>query len=175
MDQLPDRVALEGIAGFAAVVREMLRLQWEELKIKKRVETFARELEKREFSLFCTSTRESPSQPLPTHSPWSPVSSSESEDNEYALSMTVREGRSERVDIVERRQRVEASKRKLEEEQEAERKAYLNTRAYTLNSLQTGLPYLFQALFNFSSVEADMYEGLYALEANSKIARITDK
>ncbi|CAM6010075.1 unnamed protein product [Sphagnum balticum] len=175
MAQLPDRVALEGIAGFAAVVREMLRLQWEELKIKKRVETFARELEKRESSLFSTSTRESQSLPLPTHSPWSPVSSSESEDNEYALSMTVREGLTERADIVERRQRVEASKRKLEEEQEAERKAYLNTRAYTLNSLQTGLPYLFQALFNFSIVEANIYEGLYALEANSKIARITDK
>jgi hypothetical protein len=89
--------------------------------------------------------------------------------------MTVREGLTERADIVERRQRVEASKRKLEEEQEAERKAYLNTRAYTLNSLQTGLPYLFQALFNFSIVEADIYEGLYALEANGKIARITDK
>ncbi|CAM6047005.1 unnamed protein product [Sphagnum compactum] len=36
MDQMPDKVAIEAIAGFAAVVREMLRLQYEELRIKKK-------------------------------------------------------------------------------------------------------------------------------------------
>ncbi|CAK9279071.1 unnamed protein product, partial [Sphagnum jensenii] len=160
MDQLPDHVVLKAIAGFAAVVREMLRLQWEELKIKKRVESFARELVKRETSLFSASMREPPSLPLPPHPPRSPASSS-SESDENNLSMIVREGATERPDVLERRLRMEASKRKLEEEQEAERKAHSDTRAYTLNSLQTGLPYMFQALVTFSNVQADTYDKLY--------------
>jgi len=176
LDQLPDRVALEAIAGFSAVVREMLRLQWEELKIKKRVETFARELEKRETALFSASTREPPSLPLPPHPPRSPAtSSSDSDSNEDNLSLIVREGMTERADVIERRMRMEASKRKLELEQEAERKAHIDTRAYTLNSLRTGLPYMFQALVTFSNEEADIYDMLYTLGANSKLPRLTDK
>ncbi|CAM6037409.1 unnamed protein product [Sphagnum compactum] len=176
LDQLPDRVALEAIAGFSAVVREMLRLQWEELKIKKRVETFARELEKRETALFSASTREPPSLPLPPHPPRSPAtSSSDSDSNEDNLSLIVREGMTERADVIERRMRMEASKRKLELEQEVERKAHIDTRAYTLNSLRTGLPYMFQALVTFSNAEADIYDMLYTLGANSKLPRLTEK
>lgn len=176
LDQLPDRVALEAIAGFSAVVREMLRLQWEELKIKKRVETFARELEKRETALFSASMREPPSLPLPPHPPRSPAtSSSDSDSSEDNLSLIVREGMTERADVIERRMRMEASKRKLELEQEAERKAHIDTRAYTLNSLRTGLPYMFQALVTFSNAEADIYDMLYTLGANSKLPRLTEK
>ncbi|CAK9874010.1 unnamed protein product [Sphagnum jensenii] len=144
MDQMPDKVAIEAIAGFAAVVREMLRLQYEELRIKKKVEFFSRELEKREFSLHSSSMRELSIRPPPLHSPIHSTSDTGYEDN---FDFVSRGG----PEVTERWQRMEASRRRLEEEVEAERKAHIDTRAYTLNSLQTGLPTLFQALVTFSN------------------------
>ncbi|CAK9223064.1 unnamed protein product [Sphagnum jensenii] len=167
MDQMPDKVAIEAIAGFAAVVREMLRLQYEELRIKKKVEFFSRELEKREFSLHSSSMRELSVRPPPLHSPIHSTSDTGYEDN---FDFVSRGG----PEVTERWQRMEASRRRLEEEVEAERKAHIDTRAYTLNSLQTGLPTLFQALVTFSNVESEIYERLHTTGNSRDLARITN-
>jgi hypothetical protein len=171
LDQLADRVVLEAIGSFAAVVREMLRLQWEELRIKKRVETHHRELEKREHALAHAAMRDPGA--LPHHIPQTPSTTSGSDmddrgydsryDGRYEGRYDIvphRDGYSERTEVAEKRNKMEATRRKLEDEIHAERKAYTDTRAYTLNSLQAGLPQLFQAVLAFCSHESDVYEKL---------------
>ncbi|CAM6064398.1 unnamed protein product [Sphagnum tenellum] len=168
MDQVPDRVAIEAIAGFASVVHEMLRLQCEELRIKKKVEFLARELEKREVSLHSASMRDFSFRPPLLHSP--PLKNSgDNNGYEQNADFTSRGG----PEVNERRQRMETVRRRLEEELEAEQKAHIDTRAYTLNSLQTGLPCLFQAMVTFSNVEAEIYERLYTMGDSRNLARIT--
>lgn len=172
LDQLADRVVLEAIGSFAAVVREMLRLQWEELRIKKRVETYHRELEKREHALVTASMRD-PGMTLPPPVPQTPSTTSGSDmddSSRYDGRLDGRyEGRydivphrefSERSEVTDKRLKMEATRRKLDDELEAERKAYIDTRLYTLNSLQAGLPQLFQAVIAFSNQEADIYDKL---------------
>lgn len=85
LDQLADRVVLEAIGSFAAVVREMLRLQWEELRIKKRVETYLRELEKREHALMNASMRDAGMTLPPPVLPQTPstTSGSDMDDSRY--------------------------------------------------------------------------------------------
>lgn len=173
LDQLPDTVVLEAIHSFAAVVREMLKLQWEELRIKKKVEQYYRELQKREHSLLSASMRDPPSM-MPPPMPRSPTTTSGSDDNEERFDIIIRDSYPERSEVTDRRMRMEAARRKLEDEQEAERKAYTDTRAYTLNSLQAGLPQMFQAVIKFSNEKADIYERLNSMGAISKLARITD-
>ncbi len=168
MDQVPDRVAIEAIAGFASVVHEMLRLQCEELRIKKKVEFLARELEKREVSLHSASMRDFSFRPPLLHSP--PLKNSgDNNGYEQNADFTSRGG----PEVNERRQRMETVRRRLEAELEAEQKAHIDTRAYTLNSLQTGLPCLFQAMVTFSNVEAEIYERLYTMGDSRSLARIT--
>lgn len=64
----------------------------------------------------------------------------------------------ERTEVADKRVKMEATRRKLDDELELERKAYTDTRLYTLNSLQAGLPQLFQAMIAFSNQEADIYD-----------------
>ncbi|KAG0572547.1 hypothetical protein KC19_VG104400 [Ceratodon purpureus] len=171
LDQLADRVVLEAIGSFAAVVREMLRLQWEELRIKKRVETYHRELEKREQALANAAMRDPGALPHPIPQTPSTTSGSDMDDRSYDSRydgryegrydiVPHREGYSERTEVAEKRNKMEATRRKLEDEIQAERKAYTDTRAYTLNSLQAGLPQLFQAVLAFCNQESDVYEKL---------------
>jgi len=169
LDQLADRVVLEAIGSFAAVVREMLRLQWEELRIKRRVETYHRELEKREHALVTASMRDPGMTLPPPNLPQTPSTTSGSDMDDNSRYDGRYEGRydivphrefSERTEVTDKRLKMEATRRKLDDEIEAERKAYIDTRLYTLNSLQAGLPQLFQAVIAFSNQEADIYDKL---------------
>lgn len=185
LDQLPDRVVLEAIGAFAGVVREMLRLQWEELRIKKRVEQYRLEYDKREMQLVSYSMREYPSsQQLYNQSmsaiPRSPTTTTSGSDNEaYNISNNTNNELAlsyvpERSDIAERRAKMESARRRYEEEVDAERKAYTDTRAYTLNSLQAGLPQLFNAVIMFANAETDIYDKLSSGPI-SKLASIAHK
>lgn len=166
LDQLADRVVLEAIGSFAAVVREMLSLQWEELRIKKRAEAYHRELEKRENALMSAAMRDPGSMPPPVPQTPSTTSGSDLDDgrsdnrSDSRYDIVLREGFSERAEVAEKRLKMEATRRKLEDELESERKAHTDTRAYTLNSLQAGLPQLFQAVIAFSNLEAEVHEKL---------------
>jgi hypothetical protein len=160
IDQMPDRVAIEAIAGFAAVVREMLRLQHEELRIRKKAEFLAHELEKQELSLRSASMRE-----LSVCSPTLHYLSGNSGDSGYGENFDIisRSFRRRSKATTERWQRKDSTRRRLEEELATEQKAHNDTRAYTFNSLQTGLPFMFQALVTFSEIEFEIYERLYKM------------
>lgn len=168
LSQLPHQVVLEGIGSFAAVVREMLRLQWEELRIKKRVENYQRELERREYALLTVSSKD----PGPGYHEGfryqapplrSPTTTSGSDVDDGRLDIIVSTGFPERSEVGDRRLKYEATRRKLEAELEAERKAYTDTRAFTLNSLQAGLPQLFLGVLAFTNSEAEIYDQLIAM------------
>lgn len=159
LDQVADKVALEAINSFANVVKEMLKLQWEELRIKKRVDNYERELDRREHALASASMRDSGSAP-PGLVSKSPTTTSSSDIDDRAFDMLVSQGIPERTEVVERRMKYETSRRKLEVEREALRKATTDTRACTLNSLQAGLPQLFQAVIAFANLEAEIYDKL---------------
>ena len=161
LDQIADKVALESINSFAAVVREMLKLQWEELRIKKRVDNYERELERREHSLASASMKDPGSAP-PGPPSKSPTNTSGSDIDDRNFDMVVSQGVPERSEVLERRMKYEATRRKLEDEREALRKAATDTRAYTLNSLQAGLPQLFQAVIAFANLETEVYDKLNA-------------
>lgn len=169
LDQLADRVVLEAIGSFAVVVREMLRLQWEELRIKKRVETYHRELEKREHALVNASMRDPGMTQPPPALPQTPstTSGSDMDSNDHRYDIVLHRDFSERTEVADKRVKMEATRRKLEEELELERKAYVDTRLYTLNSLQAGLPQLFQAVIAFSNQEADIYDKLSTTPAGT--------
>lgn len=94
---------------------------------------------------------------------------SNNNNNELALSYVP-----ERSDIAERRAKMESARRRYEEEVDAERKAYTDTRAYTLNSLQAGLPQLFNAVIMFANAETDIYDKLSSGPI-SKLASIAHK
>ena len=165
LDQLANRVVLEAIGSFAAVVREMLRLQWEELRLKKRVETYHRELEKREHALASAAMRDPGSSPHPIpQTPTSTTSGSDMESYEGRYEgrydIVPHQGFSERSEVAEKRHKMEQTRRKLEDAIQDERKAYTDTRAYTLNSLQAGLPQLFQAVLAFCNQLSDLSEKL---------------
>lgn len=156
LDQVADKVALEAIDSFAKVVKEMLRLQWEELRIKKKVENYERELERRVQALHSASMRD-PGSALPGPPSKSPTTTSGSDMDDRDM---VGIHGPERTEVAERKLKFEVSKRKLDEEREALRKATTDTRAYTLNSLQAGLPQLFQAVITFANLEAEVYDKL---------------
>jgi hypothetical protein len=170
IDQMPDRVAIEAIAGFAAVVREMLRLQYEELRIRKKAEFLAHELEKQELSLRSASMRELSVCPPPLRSP-----SGNSGDSGYGENFDIISRRRGGSKATERWQQTDSTRRRLEEELETEQKAHIDTRAYTLNSLQTGLPFMFQALVTFSKIEFEIYERLYKMGNSRHSTHITNK
>jgi hypothetical protein len=168
IDQMPDRVAIEAIAGFAAVVREMLRLQYEELQIRKKAEFLAHELEKQELSLCNASMRELSVCPPPLRSV-----SGNSGDSGYGENLDIISRRRGGSKATERWQQTDSTRRRLEEELETEQKAHIDTRAYTLNSLQTGLPFMFQALVTFSKIEFEIYERLYKMGDSRHLTHIT--
>lgn len=172
LDRVADKMVVEAIGTFAGVVREMLRLQMEELRIKKRVENFERELERREQSVHMAAMRDpgpgAPGSGAPGpslghgHGPASrsPTTTSGSDMDDRGFDMVVSQGIPERTEVAEKRMKYEATRRKLEDEREAVRKAYTDTRTYTLNSLQAGMPHLFQAVIAFVNLEADVYDKL---------------
>jgi len=170
IDQMPDRVAIEAIAGFAAVVREMLRLQYEELRIRKKAEFLAHELKKQELSLRSASMRELSVCAPPLHS-----LSGNSGDRGYEENFDIISRRRGGSKATERWQQTDSTRRRLEEELETEQKAHIDTRAYTLNSLQTGLPFMFQALVTFSKIEFEIYERLYKMGDSRHLTHITNK
>jgi len=169
LDRVADKVATEAIAAFAGVVREMLKFQMEELRMKKRVETCERDLERREQSLHAALTRESmreagpgPGLGPPSRSPTT-TSGSDLDDHRFDMVLSNQGngmGSGVGTEVAEKRMKYEATRRKLEDGREAVRKASTDTRTYTLNNLQIGLPQLFHAVIVFVNMEVDVYDKL---------------
>ncbi|KAG6548517.1 hypothetical protein Mapa_010005 [Marchantia paleacea] len=155
LEKLPDKVTLEAINGFVAVVNEWVRLQSEELKHKKKAESLERELSKKEQFLEMLERKYVDSTPV-------------SEEKEEFVTDSPR-----RAALNENKSRVDHFRLKVEQEKEAVEKSVLATRAMTLTSCQSGLPGLFGALSHFSTLAHQTYRDLHAQGVNIKLARIS--
>lgn len=166
LDRVAEKVVVEAIGTFTGMVRQMLGLQMEELRLKKRVENYERELERREQSLKAAVMREpgpgsGSGAPGPGPMSRSPTTTSGSDMDDHRFDMVVSNaGPGVGTEVIEKRVKYESTRQKLENEREAVRKASTDTRMFTLNRLQMELPRLFQAVISFVNHEADVYDKL---------------
>ncbi|KAI4354699.1 hypothetical protein L6164_003545 [Bauhinia variegata] len=147
LDRVPDTVASEAIKSFVNVVHVISGKQSEELKIKKRTETAARELEKKASSLRNIERK--------FYNSYSMVGISlpdTAPENGAALDA--------RDPLAEKKLELAACQRRVEDEMVKHSKAAQVTRAMTLNNLQTGLPGVFQALASFSILFTEALESV---------------
>lgn len=143
LERLPDAVAGEAIKSFACVVRTIYLKQSEEVKIRKRAEGFSKELEKKSLSLRGIEKK--------YYQSYSMVGIG------LPLDAAV-DGRGD--PLAEKRAEIAACRRRVEEETARHVNAVKVTREMTLNSIQTGLPGVFQAMAAFSGLLADALEGV---------------
>ncbi|XP_068635593.1 nitrate regulatory gene2 protein-like [Aristolochia californica] len=147
LDRVPDTVASESIKSFVRVVHAIAEKQAEEVKIKKRTESAAKELEKKSMALRHIEKKFYQSYSMvgigvPDPGP----------DNGQVFDA--------RDPLAEKKEELTVCRRKVEDEMARHAKAVEVTRAMTLNNIQTGLPGVFQALTGFSGVFAEALEGL---------------
>lgn len=138
IDNVPDKVASEGIKSFWTVIHAIVVQQAEELKQKKKSEAANKQLEKKAVELRALEVK---------YGPYSMPEMSSS-----------RKGRDP---VGEKRAKVDMLKVKAEEEKAKHEKAVSITRAMTLNNMQMGLPHVFQAMTGFSSVCKQAFEKVY--------------
>lgn len=139
LDRLPDAVASEAIKSFVNVVHVIYTKQAEEMKIKKRTETYSKELEKKTNSLRAIEKK--------YYQSYSIVG--------LGLPGSGRDGIDghsfdARDPLSEKKTEIAQCRRKVEDEISRHAKAVEVTRSMTLNNIQTGLPGMFQAIAGFS-------------------------
>lgn len=144
LDRLPDAVASEAIKSFVNVVHVIYTKQAEEMKIKKRTETYAKELEKKANSLRAIEKK--------YYQSYSMVGLGLPGSGRDGI-----EGHSfdARDPLSEKKTEIAQCRRKVEDEITRHAKAVEVTRSMTLNNIQTGLPGMFQAIAAFSSTVAE--------------------
>ncbi|KAL2520372.1 hypothetical protein Fot_24295 [Forsythia ovata] len=135
----PDKVASEGIKSFLAVIHAIIEQQAEEQKQKKRSESAFKEHEKKVLELRSLECKYGP----------------------YSMSETCSE--LSKNPVREKRAAMETSRAKAEDEKAMYEKSISVTRSVTLNSLQMGLPRVFQALTGFANVCAQTFESVQNL------------
>ncbi|XP_077244972.1 nitrate regulatory gene2 protein-like [Tasmannia lanceolata] len=147
LDRVPDPVASESIKSFVHVVHVIAEKQSEEIKIKKRMESASRELEKKSAALRNIEKKFYHSYSMVGIGP--PDGGSDSGP-----------GLDARDPLAEKKLELGACQRKVEEEILRHSKAVEVTRAMTLNNIQAGLPGVFQAMTGFSGVFVEALEGV---------------
>uniref|UniRef100_A0A1D1YPM2 Uncharacterized protein n=1 Tax=Anthurium amnicola TaxID=1678845 RepID=A0A1D1YPM2_9ARAE len=148
LERLPDTVASEAIKSFVHVVHTICVKQTEELKVKKRAEGYSKELEKKTLSLRSIEKKYYQSYSMVGIGLPDGITNS----NGQVLDM--------RDPLVDKKQEIAACRRKVEDEMSRHINAIKVTREMTLNSIQTGLPGVFQAMTGFSSLFAEALEGV---------------
>ncbi|XP_015697082.2 protein ROLLING AND ERECT LEAF 2 [Oryza brachyantha] len=139
LDRLPDAVASEAIKSFVNVVHVIYTKQAEEMKIKKRAETYSKELEKKTNSLRAIEKK--------YYQSYSMVGlglPGSGRDGIESHSFDARDP------LAEKKTEITLCRRKVEDEMTRHSKAVEVTRSMTLNNIQTGLPGMFQAIAGFS-------------------------
>ncbi|XP_047043372.1 protein ROLLING AND ERECT LEAF 2-like [Lolium rigidum] len=149
LDRLPDAVASEAIKSFVNVVHVIYTKQAEEMKIKKRTETYSKELEKKTNSLRAIEKK--------YYQSYSIVG--------LGLPGSGRDGMDghsfdARDPLNEKKTEIAQCRRKVEDEISRHAKAVEVTRSMTLNNIQTGLPGMFQAIAGFSGTVAEALDGV---------------
>lgn len=140
LDRLPDTVASEAIKSFMNIIHVIYTKQAEELKIKKRAETYSKELEKKTNALRAIEKK--------YYQSYSTVGiripGSGRDDNGQVFDA--------RDPLAEKKSEIALCRRKVEDEMNRHAKAVEVTRSMTLNNIQTGLPGVFQAMTGFSGL-----------------------
>ncbi|WOL07613.1 hypothetical protein Cni_G16357 [Canna indica] len=148
LDRVPEKVASEAIKSFMNVIHVIYTKQTEELKIKKRAETYSKELEKKSTALRNIEKK--------YYRTYSMVGigfpSTGHEDDAHVLDAC--------DPLAEKKLEIAACRRKVEDEMTKHAKAVEVTRSMTLNNIQTGLPGVFQAITGFSGVFVEALEGV---------------
>lgn len=149
LDRLPDTVASEAIKSFVNVVHVIYTKQEEELKIKKKTETYSKELDKKSSALRAIEKK--------FYQSYSTVGIGIS-----GASRQVGDGQvfHSRDPLAEKKHEIAACRRKVEDEMTRHAKAVEVTRSMTLNNIQTGLPGVFQAMAGFSGMFVEAMEGV---------------
>ncbi|KAM0934250.1 hypothetical protein DsansV1_C32g0222061 [Dioscorea sansibarensis] len=149
LDRLPDTVASEAIKSFINVVHVIYTKQTEELKIKKRVETYSKELDKKSTSLRSIEKKYYQSSMVGLGLP----------DGNH-LNNANGHVFDTRDPLAEKKMEIASCRRKVEDEITRHAKAVEVTRSMTLNNIQTGLPGVFQAMTGFSSLFTEALQGV---------------
>ncbi|KAG6508419.1 protein ROLLING AND ERECT LEAF 2-like [Zingiber officinale] len=148
LDRLPDTVLSEAVKSFMNVIHVIYTKQAEELKIKKRAETYSKELDKKSTAL-----RNIEKKYYQSYSMVGLALPGGGHDNDGQVFDM-------RDPLAEKKSEVAACRRKVEEEITRHAKAVEVTRSLTLNNIQTGLPGVFQALTGFSRMVVEAMEGV---------------
>lgn len=148
LDRLPDTVASEAVKSFMNVIHAIYAKQAEELKSKKKADTYSKELEKKSTALRIIEKK--------YYRSYSMVG--------IALPGNAHGNDGQAVDthdpLAEKKSEIAACQRKVEDEMIRHAKAVEITRSLTLNNIQTGLPGVFQALTGFSGMFVEAMEGV---------------
>ncbi|XP_052178220.1 nitrate regulatory gene2 protein-like [Diospyros lotus] len=146
LDRLPDTVASEAIKSFINVVHSMSVKQSEEIKIRKRTESSSKEQEKKASALRNLEKK--------YYNSYSTVGAGIPGD----AGPDTGHGLDARDPLAEKRSKLAASERQVQDEMLRYSKAVEVTRAVTLNNIQTGLPGVFQAMTSFSGLIVEALE-----------------
>lgn len=142
LDRLPDKAASEAIKSFVTIVHAMLVQQAEEQKLRRKSERLSKRLEKKLASLRSLERK------------YNASTSDKSKKTPYS-------GLDPKDPLAQKRAKIGAFKRKVEEEKSKHLSSIRTTRAMTLKNLQTGLPNVFQALTSFSSACMQEFEAVH--------------
>lgn len=144
--KLPDKVASEAIKSFGSVVHAIVTKQEDEQKQKKKTENLSKELDKKITALRNIEQKYYSSYSLPAKRDLISDSGFEMETIDP---------------LKEKRDEIDAYRRRLENERLDYSKSIQITRAMTLNNIQTGLPGVFQAMLGFSGVCMQTFQAVY--------------
>lgn len=131
LDKLPDKAASEAIKSFVRIVHAMVVQQAAEQKHRRKSERLSKRLEKKLASFQSLERKYTASTP-------------------DKLKETPNSGLDSRDPLAQKRAKIDAFNRKVEDEKSKHLNSIRYTRAMTLKNLQTGLPNVFQALTSFS-------------------------
>ncbi|KAG6509492.1 protein ALTERED PHOSPHATE STARVATION RESPONSE 1-like [Zingiber officinale] len=139
LDRLPDKVAAEAIKCFLLVIRSIILQHSEEHNLRKQSDRLQSRLDRELSSL----------------------RSQEKHNDEHIIQQTVQGPQvNHQLASSTKYPKLDALKKRLEDEKARYLESVRKSRAMTLNNLQTSLPNVFQALVGFSSVCVQALEGI---------------
>ncbi|XP_054780463.1 protein ROLLING AND ERECT LEAF 2-like [Prosopis cineraria] len=149
LETLPDQLARAAMSNFAAMVETIFHLQQEEIALKRKCEELRKELARKTRQF-----RDWHDKYLQRKIPDEPDA-----DRPESINAT------DEI-VVEKQFLVEQVQRRLEQEEDAHRRQYLQVRQKSLGSLKSCLPELFRAMSEFALECSKMYRDLRSISQN---------
>lgn len=149
MDKLPDKAVTFAMKSFAKDVRALWVHQGEEQQQKRKVDSLAKQLDRRAQAFQKVESR------FLEYKPTEEKESESEHGNEYFA---------DKVDQLDR------LRRKLDAEKEKHHKCMQETQRTTLNGFQSGFSTIFESLTEFSTASQKMYNDLVVCSENDEKA-----